>query len=231
MAEVGNIIFLTRMTLWAFRWLGPPLKISVSVRSAFGMTRARLSNISDYVLFSYFSGARLDLSAEDDAVALILAEWPTRPYAELSKSGIPGPSSLKPARPVALRPSPPSTMRVPPVGLSAAHPTRGEVLAQLVTMSRKPWSVKRKTLDSAEKDRPVLAKAPKLWASPTSSTRKQERVPSPAADAPIVLSSQPPSKFATKAKNLFGESVEQPLVVVPITVWNPPTESFRWPPR
>ena len=72
----------------------------------------------------------------------ILAECPARPYAELIKLGIPGPSSLKPARPAALRPSPPSTMRVSPVGPSAATPTRGEVLAQLETLSRKPRSVK-----------------------------------------------------------------------------------------
>ena len=74
------------------------------------MTRARSSNISDYALFSYLSSARLDLSAEDDAVALVLVECPARPYSELIKSGIPGPSSLKPARTAALRPSPPSSM-------------------------------------------------------------------------------------------------------------------------
>ena len=84
-------------------------------------------------------------------------------------------------------------MGVSPVGLSGAHPTRGEVLAQLETIFRKPRSVKRKTPDSAEKDRSVLAKAPKLGASPTPSARNPERAPSPAAEAPIVLSSQSPS--------------------------------------
>ena len=108
------------------------------------MTCTRSSNISDHVFPSYFSGVRIDLSADDEAVALALAEYPARPYAELIKSGIPGPSSLKSSRSSALRPSPPSTMRVFPVGPSAAHPTRGEVLAQLVTLSRKPRSVKRK---------------------------------------------------------------------------------------
>ena len=117
--------FFTKTTLWAFRWLGPPLRISVSVRSVFGMACARSSNISDYALSSCFSGAQLDLSVEDDAVALVLAECPARPYAELIKSGIPSPSSLKPARLAALRPSPPSTMRVSPIGPSAATPTRG----------------------------------------------------------------------------------------------------------
>ena len=156
------MIFLTRMTLWAFRWLGPPLRIFVSVRSVFCMTYARSSNISYHVFPSCFSGARIDLSVEDEVVALALAECLARPYAELVKYDIPGPSSSKYARSGALRLSPPSTMRVSPVGPSTAHPTRGEVLAQLVTLSRKPRSVKQKTPGSAKKDRPVLAKAPKL---------------------------------------------------------------------
>ena len=86
------------------------------------MTCARSSNISDHVFPSCFSGVRIDLSADDEAVALALAECPARPYAELIKSGIPGPS--KSARSGALRPSPSSTMRVSPVGPSSAHPTR-----------------------------------------------------------------------------------------------------------
>ena len=109
--------FLTKTTLWASRLLGPPLRIFVSIRSVLGMTCARSLNISDHVFPSCFSSARIDLNAEDDAVARILAECPARPYAELIKSGIPGPSSLKPARPAALRPSSPSTMRVSPGNL------------------------------------------------------------------------------------------------------------------
>ena len=85
--------FLTKTTLWAFRWFGPPPRISVSVRYVFGMTCARSSDIFDYALSSCLSGARIDLSAEDDAVVLALAECPARPYAELIKSGILGSSS------------------------------------------------------------------------------------------------------------------------------------------
>ena len=216
------------------RWLGPPLRISESVRSSFGMTRARSSNISDYALFSCLSSARLDLSAEDDAVALVLAECPARPYSKLIKSGILSPSSLKPARTAALRPSPPSSMRVSLIGPSTATPTRGELLAQLETLSWKPRSVKRKKSRFAEKGRPALAKVPRLGASSSSlctPVQKPERAPSLAVEVPIVLSSQPPSKSAVKAKNLLGGSAEQPLAVVPITVWNPLTESVRSPPR
>ena len=125
-----------------------------------------------------FSGARIDLSAEDNAITLALAECPPRPYAELIKSDIPGPSSSRSALSAALRPSPPSTMRVSPIGPSTTKPTKGELLVQLETLSRKPRSVKRKTPGSAEKDRPALAKVPKLGASsssPSSHVRKSER--------------------------------------------------------
>ena len=188
-------------------------------------------NVSDFVLFSCFLGARLDLSAEDNVVALALAECPARPYAELIKSDIPGPSNLRFARSTASRPLPPPTMRVSPIGLSAATPTRGEILVQLGILSRKPQSAKRKKSSSAEKDRPVSAKVQELGASPTSSAREPERAPSPVVKAPVVLSSPPPSEPDGEAKSLLGATVEHPLAVMPITVWNPPLESARSPPR
>ena len=73
-----------------------------------------------------------------------LAECPARPYAELIKSDIPGPSSSRSAHSAVLRSSPPSTMKGSPTGPFAAKPTKGELLAQLETMSQKPRSVKRK---------------------------------------------------------------------------------------
>ena len=101
-------------------------------------------------------------------------------------------------------------MRVSPIGPSAANPTKGELLAQLETLSRKPRSVKRKTPGSAEKYRPVLAKVQKLGASsssPPTHVREPERAQSPSFDAPAVLSSQPRSKSAAKAKSLLGGAV------------------------
>ena len=38
----GNMILSTRMILWAFRWLGPPLIIFVSVCFVFGVTRVKV---------------------------------------------------------------------------------------------------------------------------------------------------------------------------------------------
>ena len=188
-------------------------------------------NVSDFILSSCFPGARLDLSVEDNVVALVLAECHARPYAELIKSDIPGPSKLRSARSTASRPSPPSTMGVPPIGLTAATPTRGEILVHLGAMSRKPRSAKRKKSNSTEKDRPVPAKVKNLGESPTSPAREPEWVPSPLAKAPVVLSPPPPSKPDVEAKSLLGAAVEQPLAVMPIIVWNPPSENAKSPPQ
>ena len=171
-----------------------------------------------------FSGARLDLSAEDNVIALALSECPAHPYTELIKSDIPDPSNLRSARSTASRPSPPSTMGVSPIGLTAANPTRGEILVHLGVMSRKPRSAKRKKPNSTEKDRPTPAKVQKLGVSPTSPVRGPVRASSPLAEAPLVLSSPPSSKPAVDA-------VEQPLAVIPITFWNPPLENTKSPPR
>ena len=83
-------------------------------------------------------------------------------------------------------------MRVSPIGPSAANPTRGELLTQLETLSRKPQSVKRKTSGSSEKDRPASAKVLKLRASPSSPSahvRDSEQAPSPPSEAFAILSS------------------------------------------
>ena len=136
-----------------------------------------------------------------------MEKCPDRPYAELIKSDIPGPSSLSSASSAASRPLPPSTMRVSPIGPSAANPTKGELLAQLETLSRKPRSVKRKTSGSFEKDRSASAKVLKLGVSPSSPSthvRESEQAPSPLSEAFAILSSQLGSRFAAKVKKSFG---------------------------
>ena len=198
-------------------------------RFVFGITCMRLLDISNSALSTCLSGARPYLSLEDNVITLALAECPPRPYAELIKSDIPGPSSSRSARSDILRPSPPSTMKVSPIGPSAAKPTKGELLARLETLSRKPRSMKRKTLDSIES---TSIKVLKLGASSSSLStyvRKPEQAMSPPAEVPKVLSSQPRSGSAAKAKGPSGRVVEQPLAVMPITVWNPPTKSVRPP--
>ena len=158
-----------------------------------------------------------------------MARYPARPYAELIRSDIPGPSDLRSARSSASRSSPASTLGFSPIGLTATTPTREEILVHLGAMSRKPRSVKRKKPSSTEEGRPVSAKVQKLGASPTA--REPDRVSSPLAEAPVALSPPPPSKPEVEAKSLLGAAVEQPLVIMPITVWNPPPENAKSPPR
>ena len=164
----------------------------MSVRFVFGIICMRSLGISNSALSTCLSGARPDLSPEDKVTALALVECPPRPYTELIKSDIPGPSSSRSARFAVLRPSPPSTMKVSPIGPSAAKPTEGELLARLETLSRKPRSMKRKTLDSVEKYRPALVKVPNLGASsssPSTHVGKPEQALSPPVEVPKVLSS------------------------------------------
>ena len=175
---------------------------------------------------SCFPGARLDLSDEDNVVALALAECSARPYAELIKSNVPSSSSLMSTCSSASRPSPPFALIFSSLGPTAATPTRGEILVHLGATSRKPRSAKRKNLRSSEKDRPVPAKVQKLGVSPPSPVREPER-----ASSPLVLTSLPPPKPDVKAKGLSGVAVEQPLTIMPITVWNPPSENAKSPPR
>ena len=70
-----------------------------------------------------------------------------------------------------------------------------------------------------------------MGASPTSPAREPERGSLPLAEAPLVLSSPPPSKPNIEAKSLLGAAIEQPLMVMPITVWNPPSKNAKSPPR
>ena len=47
----------------------------------------------------------------------------------------------------------------------------------------------------------------------------------------MVLSPPPPSKPDVEAKSPLGAVIEQPLVAMPITVWNPPSKTAKSPPR
>ena len=134
----------------------------------FGIVFVRSWGISNSALTACLSGVRPDLSPEDNVIAQELVECSPRPFSELIRSDIPGPSSFRSTRFAASRPSPPSVMKFSPVGPSTAKPTKGEFLARVETLSRKSWSVKRKILDSVEKDRPAWGKVPKLWASSSS---------------------------------------------------------------
>ena len=179
-----------------------------------------------------------------------MEECSARSYAELIKSNIPSSSSLLPARSTASRPSLLSTLGVFSFGPTAATPTRGEILVHLGATSRKPRSVKRKKPSSSDKDRPVSAKVQNSGAPPPSPAQELERASSPLVEVQESGASSPspaqepkqelPSLDLTllsppgpdvKAKGLSGADVAQPLTVLPITVWNPPADKAKSPPR
>ena len=192
----------------------------------------RSLGIYNFALTACLSGVQPDLSPEDNVIVQELAECSPRPYSELIRSDIPGPSSLRSTRSAALRPSPPSTMKFSLVGPSAAKPTKGQLLARVEMLSRKSRSVKRKTSDSVEKNRPARGKVPKLGASsssPTTHVRVPGQVLSSPTEVPKALSAQPRSGSDAKAKDSSGRAAKQPLEVMPITVWNPPTQSVKPP--
>ena len=230
--------------------------------------------ISDLRLSLRFPDARLDLSDEDTVVALALEGCFARSYSELIKSDIPSSSGLLPARSIASRPSPLSTLGIFSFGPTAATPTRGEILVHLGATSRKPQSVKRKKTSSSEQDRLVPAKVQKLGVSPPSPVREPGQAspplaevqtlgtspPSPAqelerASSPLVevqesgatppspaqeperalptldLTLLSPPRPDVEAKGLSDADVAQPLTVLLITIWNPPSDKAKSPPR
>ena len=158
-----------------------------------------------------------------------MAGYPARPYAELIRSDIPGPSNLRSACSSTSRSLPAATLGSSPIGLTAATPTREEILVHLGAASRKPRNVKRKKSSSTEEDRPVSAKVQKLGAPPTA--REPERGSSPLAEAPVILSPPISPKPDGGVKSPLNAAAEQSLVVMPITVWNPPLEKVQSPPR
>ena len=115
-------------------------------------------------------------------------------------------------------------------GPPAIRPTKGELLAQVETLSRKSWSVKRKTLDSPEKGCPSWGKVLKLGASsssPSTHARVLEQALPPPTEVPRAPSSQPHSGSVAKAKDSSRRAAEPPLEVMPITVWSPLVQSAK----
>ena len=158
-----------------------------------------------------------------------MTECSARSYTELIRSNIPGPSSLKPAKSSALRPSPP-TLGVFSFGPDAATPTRGEILAHLEGISRKPRSVKRRKTDSPERDQPTRTKVQKLEAPSSLLVQRPEHASSPLAEVPLVLRSLPSSEPIAEVGNPSGEGGDQPLAALPIAVWNAPSDTVKSPP-
>ena len=120
-------------------------------------------------------------------------------------------------------------MKISPVGPSDAKPIKEELLARVETLSRKSRSAKRKNLDSVKKDCPAWGKVPKLGASsssPSTHVRISGQVLLPPAEIPKALS---PVLALLQRQKTPRRTAEQPLEVMPNTVWNPPAQSVKPP--
>ena len=73
---------------------------------------------------------------------------------------------------------------------------------------------------------PPLAEVQKLGASPPSPAQEPEQ-----ASSPLVLTLLSPPKLDVKAKGLSSAAIAPPLTALPITVWNPPSDNAKSPPR
>ena len=65
-----------------------------------------------------------------------------------------------------------------------------------------------------------------MGASPPSPSQEPEQ-----ASSPLVLTLLSPSKLDVKAKGFSSAAVAPPLAALPITVWNPPSDNAKSPPR
>ena len=152
----------------------------------------RSQDISDIALVAWPSGARPDLSPEDEEVKRKLVKCAQRAYSELIRSDIPGPSGARPARLPFLRSSPLSVMK-PPVPKSSSpsvseplivKPTRGELWSRLEVLAKKKRSVKRKPPSLQEGYPPARGKILKVGASSSPSSVVGPRDSSGRADEP-----------------------------------------------
>ena len=161
------------------------------------------------------------------------------------RSDIPSSSSPKSAKSSAPKPSPLSALGASSSGPVAAAPTRGEILAHLEGISRKPRSVKRRKTESPEKDQSAPAKVQKLTASSSPFVQRPGQASLPLAfhvsepergspllvEVPSYSGPLPPSAPIAEAGNPSGVDGIQPLAAVPLSVWKVPSDHVKLPPR
>ena len=151
-------------------------------------------------------------------------------YSELIRSDIPGPSSVNPSRPPALRPSLPSVMKPSSKGPSAVKPTREKLQARVESLAKKKRNVKYKAQAPPKSSLAIRGKIPRLGASFPSSTAKERglsnQVPA-SGQAPTSMTEV--SKVAGP-KNPLGRTSEPLLEVLPIFVWSPSAQNAKLPP-
>ena len=150
------------------------------------------------------SGVLPDLNPEDKVIKLELAECLPSTYSELVRSDIPGSSGLRSSRPAALRPSPPSIIKLSHDGPPATKTTKRELLARVETLSRKSRSVKCKTMvPRAPSSQPHSVSAAKARDSSGRAAEPPLEVMLIPVWNPYAQSAAPPS---SRAEKFWGKS-------------------------
>ena len=175
-------------------------------------TASRLSPLSTLEIFSFGPTTATPTRGE---ILVHLGATSRKPRSVKRKK----PSSSEKDRPVPakvqkLGVSPPSPVREP----GRASPP----LAEVQNSGASPPSPAQEPGRAS----PPLVEVQELGASPPSLAQEPEQ-----ALPPLVLNLLSPPRPDIKAKGLSGAAVAQPLTVLPITVWNPPSDKAKSPPR
>ena len=137
------------------------------------------------------------------------------------------PKSVKRKKPSSSEKDRTVSTKVQKLGVSPPSPVREQgqaslPLAEVQNSGASPTSP-AKELERASSP---LVEVQELGASPPSPAQEPEQ-----ALPPLGLTLLSPPRPDIKAKGLSGADVAQPLTVLPITVWNPPSDKAKSPPR
>ena len=137
------------------------------------------------------------------------------------------PRSVKRKKPSSSEKDRPVPAKVQKLGVSPPSPVRepeqaSPPLAEVQNSGTSPPS----PAQELERASSPLVEVQELGASPPSPAQELEQ-----ASSPLVLTLLSPPRPDIKAKGLSGAAVAQPLTSLPITVWNPPSDKAKSPPR
>ena len=137
------------------------------------------------------------------------------------------PRSVKRKKPSSSEKDRPVPAKVQKLGVSPPSPVRepGQASPPLAEVQNSGASPSFPTQELERASSP-LVEVQELGASPPSPAQEPEQ-----ALPPLGLTLLSPPRPDIKAKGLSGAAVAQPLTVLPITVWNPPSDKAKSPPR
>ena len=137
------------------------------------------------------------------------------------------PRSVKMKKPSSSEKDRPVPAKVQKLGVSPPSPVREpEQASPSLAEVQNSGASTPSPAQELERASSPLVEVQELGASPPSPARELEQ-----ASSPLVLTLLSPPRPDIKAKGLSGATVMQPLTALPITVWNPPSDKAKLPPR